>query len=132
MVTELQQKMLDELDDMVKYYSEDTSRRAYISTISGCIYITKDGRKCAVGRKLPDEILKNKDFLEKFNSGCTYLDIRINVLKSDLLGLPSGFWTDIQRLHDSSPNWILNDLSETGKHLAEIIKDKIILGSYGK
>lgn len=42
------------LMDMFNYYGEDTTRRAR-NAAGNCMYLTTSGKKCAIGRYIPDD-----------------------------------------------------------------------------
>jgi len=110
------QEYLDLLDETVKYYSEDPSRRAArdLNGRNVCKYLTTDGRKCAVGRCLEtydasieswsvtnksnyDFIVKEEYFFEKYR------------------GFSRNFWSELQLLHDGKQYWTNKGLSEYGE-----------------
>jgi len=124
-MNELQQRQLDFLEDTVKYYSEDTSRRAV--TISGsCFYRTDDGRKCAIGRHIPDELydvsIENKGICSIIGFEC---------ISDELKELNLLFLMDVQELHDIDGYWISGEgLSTEGGKWVDYIKRRIIEGNY--
>ena len=122
---ELQQKQLDFLEDTVKYYSEDTSRRA-VKFSGGCFYRTDDGRKCAIGRHIPDELydvsIENKSICSIIGFEC---------ISDELRELGMLFLSDVQELHDSNVYWVSGEgLSIEGGKRVDYIKRRIIEGNY--
>ena len=122
---ELQQRQLDFLEDTVKYYSEDTSRRAV--TIGGsCYYRTDDGRKCAIGRHIPDELYD----VSIENKGIDSI-IGFECISDELRELGMLFLSGVQDLHDSADYWISGEgLSIEGGKWVDYIKRRIIEGIY--
>ncbi len=98
------------LDDMVAFYSEDVNRRAVES--GACCYRTRDGRKCAIGRYILDELYN--DSIEGKNAlHCNFSSNGMLPLSITSLGIY--FLRQVQALHDSSGYWDENGLSEAGK-----------------
>jgi hypothetical protein len=123
-MNELQQKQLDFLEDTVKYYSEDTSRRAV--TISGCYYYrTDDGRKCAIGRFIPDDLYNEK--IEEHGIDEIF---KYECIPNELKELGVKFLYDIQYLHDNDFNWENCGLSSEGEEWVYFIKNEIIKEYY--
>lgn len=94
----VQQEMHRVLADTVKWFKKDPSRRA-VNMVSSpgspaCCYCTADGRKCAVGRYIPDE--KYTPGIEGF---AVSKDEVLTRIKTTLI-LPLRFWRDLQRWHD--------------------------------
>lgn len=117
------------LEDTVKYYSEDTSRRAMEE--NDCVYLTEDGRKCAVGRFL----VENFDYTH-FNSCYSVKDLYTQYgntdkfLTSECRGYNIDFWQRLQGLHDNSTLWDNKGLTKSGKITVENIKSHIESGYY--
>ncbi len=115
------------LDDTVKFYSQDPEgRRAVIH--GECSYADDMGNKCAVGRFLTEEDIKNlgeKGMLEN----TSFFDI-IPEIKSDrILNLPRNFWADLQEFHDLEENW--NDgITMIGEQAVAKIEERISSGYY--
>lgn len=112
------------LIETVRFYSEDTTRRATIS-LGGCTYRipptdTMPVRCCAVGRCMTEDALnkywKCSDFVDslvdKYESG----DVD-NILRPEYHGHDIDFWRKLQALHDHAQHW--RDKSE----LANFIRD---------
>lgn len=113
---DLKQKRKEFLDDTVKYYSEDTSRR---SVLDKCMYRTGDGRKCAIGRYIPDDkyttLIEGKNVISK---------LVYNLIPQNISMLGIDFLLSIQSLHDESDNWDKNGLTEKGKEYVNFIEEK--------
>jgi len=122
---ELQQRQLDFLEDTVKYYSEDTSRRA-VKFSGGCFYRTDDGRKCAIGRHIPDEL-----YNESIENKVIYSIIEFGCISDELRELGMLFLSYVQELHDSNVYWVSGEgLSIEGGKRVDYIKRRIIEGNY--
>ena len=122
-MNELQQKQLDFLEDTVKYYSEDISRRAVKN--SSCRYRTNDGRKCAIGRFIPDDL-----YNEKIEEHCIDEIFKYKCIPDELKELGVNFLRNIQHLHDFDSNWDDCGLSSKGEEWVYFIKNKIIKEYY--
>ena len=83
------------------------------TTRTTCKYLTKDNKMCAVGRCLIDPESAPTGTVVRF---FPRLD---SLLKPEYRGHPLVFWTDLQRLHDTTAHWDVCDgetrLSEEGK-----------------
>jgi hypothetical protein len=127
---------LELLEDTVKYYSEDTRRRAIVKKESGiteCWYTTDDGKHCAVGRWLQPNY-QNTDWID--NEGCSADDL-INgtsaaydryeideLFVEEVRNIPDWFWMDLQQLHDDDVFWDKDGLTEAGvKRVDELRQD---------
>jgi hypothetical protein len=120
------ERMLSILEDTVKYYSEDTSRRA-LDKEGSCRFQTVDGKMCAVGR-----YLKPITDWTKVYSAYTYLDL-INEYPGCMTEpeLPNSFWFDLQDLHDGELFWFKGKgLTPVGHNFVETIKNNIETDSY--
>ncbi len=103
-----QAKMTQILEETVKYYSEDTKRRA-IDSHGECVYTTQDGNHCAIGRYLKPEY-QNTEWGHNEDTSVTTLYANIlkgidSLLVESVKGLPLLFWVKLQNLHDSNGNW---------------------------
>ncbi len=116
---ELQKQMLDILNDTVKYYSKDPiGRRAKQN--GACVYVSKSGKKCAVGRQLNQ---KDLGYLKRNTRLSSCLDNIWESLHSrKVKSLPKDFWERLQRLHDASYNWDKTSISKEGKEMVKNIK----------
>lgn len=120
------------VDETVSYYSEDTSRRSFVTDEEGrdkCIYRTKDGRMCAVGRCLTDEAAKEFGQVMEDASGLAalanpgeYSESGLDpLLRPQYHGHSLEFWCELQRLHDWGRNWSDDGISPEGKSYADTI-----------
>ena len=97
-------EIIEQLFD--KGYCLDTSTRS--SNDSGCLYITKDGRMCAIGKCLIDPTTVN-----------TLLSVSAipnleNKLKPEYRGHSVSFWAKLQRMHDNEEYWNNKGLAKKG------------------
>lgn len=109
------------IDETVKFYSEDPSRRAfYFEGNEYCVYQTKDGKNCAVGRcMIPDSKIQrwNNEY-EMTTTTQIPADLIKNledILKPEYRGHNSHFWFELQKLHDTSRHWDDDGLTLDGK-----------------
>lgn len=104
--------------DTLEYYTADTTRRA-VSETGFCRLKTIDGRKCALGRFIPDEIYD--EAFEKFTVGDL---IEGRILNDEIIDLDKQFLIKVQGLHDLYGNWYTEKgITELGKYkLDEIIE----------
>lgn len=79
-----------------------------------CVYLTRDGKKCAVGRCTRDgaeiriSFLNVADWIDDGGS----LE---NQLLPEYRGHDVAFWLGVQRLHDEAENWTETGLSCEGE-----------------
>lgn len=113
----IEEKRLDFLNEMISYYSEDTSRRS-ISEESFCRYRTDDGKMCAIGR----HIAKSK-YSEKIE------DLTVNsyqvfcLLPKRVKILGKHFLNHVQSLHDTDKFWDKKGVTEVGYLRINLIKE---------
>ena len=97
------------IEDTVRFYEEDPSRRATIAW--RCVYLTEDGRRCAVGRYMlpgcPAE-----------SSQAGFLTLLEDYAESDAMrpeavGHAAEFWVALQNYHDFAAWWV--DVKERKK-----------------
>lgn len=126
---ELKQKRKEFLEDTWKYYAEDVSRRAIedspyskLSPGTSCKYKTKDGKKCAIGRYIPDE--KYNLAIEGF--GICHENMK-GIITQEIINLGIPFLVKIQLLHDCDDNWNDYGLSGTGESMVGQIEEEFIL-----
>jgi hypothetical protein len=107
-------KAVELLNETKDFYAEDTSQRATIRVHGAqtCLYTTPDGRHCAIGRKLPQEILEalGSDILPV----CALLKRQPKV--DSLFDLPEVFLSKLQDFHDDEENWNCQGLSQIGNY----------------
>lgn len=112
------QDYLNLLDETVKYYSEDTSRRGINKKINSgnfCMYHTPEGNMCAVGRCT----IKPKAVQERWGDLPVFMVIgkyKFNAsLKPEYRGFESWIWKHLQDFHDDKLNWGPSGLTKGGE-----------------
>lgn len=109
------------INQTVKFYSEDPSRRA-LNENGGCVYRNDEGNKCAVGRCFNE---KKANFLSDLDAKSYDKEYCLdNHLKKKYKGHSIEFWDDLQGLHDSSYCWNSQGLTEQGKAEVKRLKNK--------
>jgi hypothetical protein len=125
-----QSKMLEILDDTVKYYSEDTDRRAVLYS-GTCAYQDADGNKCAIGRYLSqkdmERIRLDYDLSTPLDGPCGIWD---KITTAKIKSLSFAFWIALQSFHDANRNWTKNGISKRGLQRARGIKNMILKGKF--
>jgi hypothetical protein len=128
---------LELLEDTVKYYSEDTSRRAVVKLKSGateCMYTTDDGQHCAVGRWLQPSYQNtgwtdnDKCSADDLLNGCNVNDYRYeadDLFVEGVRHIPAWFWMDLQQLHDNNVFWDKDGLTEAGVEKVDELREDI-------
>lgn len=120
---ELKQKQLAFLEETIAYYSSDTSRRAIMKS-KQCMYRTTDGKKCAIGRHIPDELYASRMETKR----CAHSDVW-PAIPPELQDLGREFLAGVQILHDDSDYW--NDktgLTHAGNVKVATLKQMYSLG----
>lgn len=118
-MNELQLKQLALLEDTVKYYSDDTSRRA--SSVQQCYYRYED-KCCAVGRLIPDDCYR-----EWWDEHIIGVQEIFNELPENVQVYTVKFLKELQILHDDDLHWDKNGLTEEGDKYVETIKEQFNL-----
>lgn len=109
------------LIDTLNYYTCDVTRRAYNELEKFCEYKTSDGRKCAIGRFIPDD--KYDKSIEGNSIDSKNINIK-NILPIEIQNLGTDFLLRVQQLHDSQLNWDENRLTLCGiSRIKTIIKN---------
>jgi hypothetical protein len=89
------------LEDSYKYYTEDPNGRRAVAASGGCLYLTEDGKKCAVGRYMIDGPHQNIDGVFDNHT----FENTESILTTQVQGFNSAFWTSLQDWHDSGIYW---------------------------
>jgi len=87
-----------------------------------CSYLTPDGKKCAVGMFLNFEkfsVIINNDSADTLFQKKGY-----GILKEEYQIEDTGFWMDLQGLHDTDRFWDENGLTETGEGRKQFLLKK--------
>lgn len=134
----MQQKtMLEILDETVAFYGANVQLRGQ-DPKGGCMYITPDGRSCAVGRcmSLPTREMRGGVavfcFVKEHAPGDgapfqRHISSFEDELKPEYRGHPIAFWERLQELHDDSTMWGETiGLSDKGQGFVEILNQIIL------
>jgi len=106
----IEERRLAFLNETVEFYSQDPKgRRAVLAkfTMPTCRYRTDDGRKCAIGRHIPDDL---------YHTGMegALTTETMKTLPSEISELGISFLEAVQGLHDNNKYWDENGLTEQG------------------
>ncbi len=116
---------LDIINETMEFYSADVSRRAMAADSYVCMYITSDGRKCAVGRCFDENKISQYTYDRIEGYSVNNLPITLdNLLKEEYKGHSSEFWNNLQGLHDHTNNWCETGLSLFGLSELNELKQK--------
>lgn len=132
------ERLLEILEETKDFYLEDPERIAYVGG-EGCVYLTDDGRKCAVGRMLTPEGLK---FAIEEKAGGVYSLFRLvkehqettgqnfECFKPEYQGLSKDFLCKLQEFHDYHLTNLESKhpkakLKASGENFYNILKQKI-------
>lgn len=111
------------IEETANFYN--STNRGYNPNNQTCLYLTPDGKNCAVGRcMIPESI----ELLGSANPAVTEIKWQFpNLTLDELLqpkyrGHTDDFWRKLQRFHDVSANWDENGLTEAGKKVMKVMK----------
>lgn len=107
-----------EIIQMVASHYNETNR-GFADNEDICMYLTDDGRMCAVGMCMTDEAL---DTWKDFGKGVYYLVATLeeideeldSIFKDEYKGHSESFWIELQNLHDDSYLWDESGLTLEG------------------
>lgn len=123
-------KQVTVLDYIAKYFN--ANNRAVELNSSGeerCKYRTSDGRKCAIGLFIDDELYKR--MCEKKLTQCTVMNLLYNgLLPFELRILGSEFLNMLQKLHDTNIYWNDEGLTEFGQRMYKQYREQTLDGAY--
>ena len=112
--------------DIVTKHFNSKNRSTQLPPFIGCLYLSEDGSKCAVGMFIKDEYINDEDWVETHNEEDAYhlLDSSDEILVEEYRGLGTEFWTSVQSLHDKEGYWDEKGLTAKGEFaVAEIKKE---------
>jgi hypothetical protein len=102
--------------DTLEYYTEDTTRRGKEKG-GACCFRSAEGKKCAIGRFIPDEKYSN----DMENTPIYQLKAN-GIFSADIIDLPENYLVHIQNFHDSDVCWgYEKELTWQGRERLEII-----------
>jgi len=121
------------LDETVKFYSEDVSRRS-LTGAGECQYVG-DGVNCAVGHwcHSPNPKWDRLDGGDSPTIAQLFMDydLSFDEFKEEVRHLNTiAFWFRIQRLHDVNSNWDEKGLTGLGRGVVSKIKADIKQGKF--
>ena len=104
------------IDETVAYYSEDPPGRRGVSLYGFCVFLTSDGKMCAVGRcmiapEVNGVIVDDRERLD-------------NRLKPEYRGHDKEFWRSLQIFHDDFWSWNEEGLTKDGFTNLERLKNE--------
>ena len=100
-------KSAQEVFDKVATHLFTQGQQATKPNTNTCSYLTIDGRKCAIGALIPNDLIEKYD-LDHYPGGNGISAIYKRVLEvTNLFGFSffPTFLADLQRLHDKKSNW---------------------------
>jgi hypothetical protein len=112
---------LEIIDEIVEYYSTDTSRRGVQLTSFGsetCAYLTNDGKMCAVGRCMIEPTI------DLGGAARDVLEDSFYLLKPEYRIEDLEFWENLQNLHDTNSYWDKKGLTQRGLQEIEYLKTR--------
>ncbi len=117
---------LEIIEETIKFYSEDPTRRAR-SITGGCEYLLRvpgvKDRMCAVGRCMHEPMLYTGSVYSIERLGKRIFDTTFQeALKPEYKGHSRDFWSDLQILHDVKEFWNENGLTNEGKTYADKLR----------
>ena len=136
------------LDEMVKYYVDDVSRRGQSLGSFTCEYITRGGNMCAVGRCLQPRFTKSHADFAKQAHKVGFCNGVVSTVEEELIDSGHGgldyilqkkykghhwtFWGALQGLHDGDHNWHEGGLTSGGEQVIVCIERRIKEGTFTK
>jgi hypothetical protein len=106
---ELAEARIAFLNDTIRYYGEDTSRRAICEDTGSCMYRTPEGRKCAIGRHIPDGVWPKEGDAADSTEVFPYIPEHIQKLGGSFLNR-------VQDFHDRRDCWDKEGISNIGRN----------------
>ena len=117
------------IQSTVNYFRRYPHKRGLSGEGGGCVYVTDNGCRCAVGKWMTEKVVTNKDFIEELNGNgdlqqifsdvnCDndveqlneslipdYIHHFDDMMVHDAKGLSYAFWFSLQVWHDESMNF---------------------------
>jgi len=118
------------LNETIKYYGEDTSRRSLDGNGKSCKYIGPSNKRCAFSRCVKNEHIAELGDYEGRGASTLLKELGEDILKDEYQGHDPSFWMDLQDLHDFGEHWNRNrkyGLTEEGIHEVEKTCDRFEL-----
>ena len=119
---------LEVIEETVKFYTEDVSRRSIASESEKCMYHASNGNMCAVGRCLKDA-KKLESQLDNFSftsisSLYNTNQITIDDFNPEYQINDIAFWQDLQSFHDKGKFWNSQGLTIDGENYVTRLKEQ--------
>lgn len=108
------------IQETVDFYSADTTRRS-IGSDGLCVYQAPNGNMCAVGRCMTAEAATEN---AKSSQSVDELDNLDSILQPKYRGHSTGFWENLQFIHDAGGNWNAQGITDQGKERVQYMLDK--------
>ena len=131
----IKDKMFKILKDTRDWYAEDPKGRRSLDKDGNCLF-TWGKNHCAVGRYM-QETFQQEDWVqnnESVNELCNDSPgIGYNIdwcLREEVQGLDTGFWVNLQDMHDTMSYWNEKGLTDRGKESYIKLIDRIIEGDF--
>ena len=119
-----QKRCLEIIEETVAFYRKNPRS---INESGQCSYMDAKGNRCAVGRYISEEYIKqvNQKPFNGLSVDGLHNEWELDTILIDSAqGLDVNFWADLQNLHDSSRCWNGSKLSKFGHEQTIIIKAK--------
>lgn len=123
---------LEIIDETEAAYSDPRNRGIgcdRFSSVDICVYVTVDGKMCAVGRCMIEpspRMVGGADILLMENDNRAGM-LRLNleeVLKPEYRGHPVSFWRSLQMWHDLPDNFTETSISEMGRQSLGLLRKR--------
>jgi len=124
------QEQLDLLDETVKYYSEDVTRRGFNEELKMCEYKTDEGKMCAVGRCIDQNVMDYDKYNRSTTAKMLISKIGQNIFKEEYRGFSFELWRKLQDIHDSWLNWNQNGITNRGMGNVSALRAQIKKGCF--
>jgi len=106
------------LDDLIAFYSADPVGRRSVGVMrGGCYYRGSNGRKCAIGRYIP-----NYQYSGKMEGLIVSATAVWKALPESIRALEAPFLIACQNLHDEARFWSANGLTKAGVRAVSAIR----------
>jgi len=127
-MSRIKRKQREVLDIVTKHFNSK-NRSTVQPPFKSCLYLSKDGSKCAVGMFIKDEYINDENWVETHNEEGAYclLDSSDEILVEKYRGLGVEFWNSMQILHDEESYWDEKGLTTRGENMVAEIKEEYAL-----
>lgn len=117
----MQKTKAEIINETAAYYHENPRAK---SPSGKCMYLTEDGRMCAVGRCMtPEAVAAVRDICEDAAAIDEEYGLE-RLLKEEYRHHSLYFWSDLQSFHDRNDNWGGDGITLDGqRHVAQLLED---------